>query len=66
MTLNNHKEFQKSTESTMSFHSFIQEIITTLITSCPSEQERQPIPDDTFYCLSGRHFISVKKIPPEA
>ena len=31
------------------------------------EQEREPIPDDTFHRLSGRHFIFVvKKGPPEA
>ena len=66
MTLNAHKVFQKSTESTMNFHSFIHEIIATLITLRPSEQEREPIPDDTFHHSSGRHFILVKKAPPEA
>ena len=55
MTLNAHKVFQKSTESTMNFHSFIHEIIATLITLRPSEQEREPIPDDTFH----HHLVDI-------
>ena len=37
-----------------------------MITLRPSEQEHEPIPDYTFHRLSGRHFIPVKKSPPEA
>ena len=66
MTLNAHKVFQKSTKSTLNLHSFIHEIIATLIALHPSKQECEPIPDDTFHHLSGRHFILVKKAPPEA
>ena len=66
MTLNAHKVFQKSTEFTMNRHSFIHEIIATLITLRPSEQKREPIHDDTFHHLSGRHFISVERNPLEA
>ena len=66
MTLNAHKVFQKSTESTMYLHSFIHKIIATLITLHPSEQEHEPTPDDTFHRLSGWHFILVKKTPHKA
>ena len=50
----------------MNLHSFIYKMIVTLITSLPSDQVREPIPDDTFHHLSGRHFILVKKAPPKA
>ena len=65
MTLNAHKVFKKATESTMNLHSFIHKIIAIMITSRPSDQEHESIPDDPFHHLSGRHFILVKKAPPK-
>ena len=50
----------------MNLHSFIHKIIATLITLHPSEQEHEPTLDDTFHCLSGQDFISVKKAPSKA
>ena len=38
MTLNAHKVFQKTTESAMNLHSFIHEIIATLITLRPQSK----------------------------
>ena len=50
----------------MNLHSFIHEIIATLIISHSSEQEGKPISDDTFHRSSDWHFILVKKVPLKA
>jgi len=49
----------------MNLQAFMREII-TLVTSRPSEQECERVPDDLAYRLTGRHFVSVKKALPDA
>ena len=65
MILNAHKVYQKVTTNTdVSFLQFLCDVIVQLVTQLPAIGNPQHGLDDTFSCLTGRHFPHLKKAAP--